>query len=142
MGYSIAAREAILNEVFRGTAATWPATYYVALLTTNPSDDAGTGLVESTTAVWTNYARASIANATGSWAAPAGGTTSPQTVSNAVAISFGTATTTANETISGFAIYDAATAGNLKFWGAFGTPPVVQNGDPVSFAIGALVVNC
>lgn len=141
MGYSIATRSAILNEVFRAVAHTYPATFYVALLTTDPSDDTGTALVEVATGTWTNYARAAITQATGSWNAPAGGTTSPQTVSNASSISFGTATTTGNVTITGFAIYDALTAGNLIAWASFGTPPVVQNGDPVSFAASQLVID-
>lgn len=141
MGYSIATRSAALNEMFRGTAHTWPATYFIALLTTNPSDDTGTGLVEVATANWTNYARASITNATGSWNAPAGGTATPQTVSNAATLSYGTAATTGNVTVNGFAIYDASTAGNLIGWAAFSTPPIVQNGDPVSFAASQLVID-
>ena len=140
-GYAVATREDILNEIFRAVAAIWPSTFYVALLTTNPSDDTGTGLVEVSTTTWTNYARVGVTRASTSWNAPAGGTTSPQTVSNAAAVSFGTATTTANVTVSGFAIYDAATAGALWFWSAFTTAPIVQNGDPVSFAAGALVVD-
>ena len=140
-GYAVATREDILNEIFRATAATWPTTFYVALLTTNPTDDTGTGLVEASTTTWTNYARIGVTRAAASWNAPAGGTTSPQTVSNAATVSFGTATTTANVTISGFAVYDALTAGALWFWEPFTTPPIVQNGDPVSFAAGALVFN-
>jgi hypothetical protein len=140
MGYAQAVRDEILNFYFRGGAApTPPSTWYVALLTTNPSDETGTGLVEVSTSNWTNYARQGVTNASASWAAPSG--TSPRVVSNAAAVNFGTAATTGNQTITGFALYDAATAGTFKGWAAFGTPPVVQNGDPTSFAISALVID-
>lgn len=137
MGFSQADRDAILNYHFRGGAApTIPATYYIALLTTNPTDETGTGLVEVATANWSNYARQSITNASASWNAPSG--TVPRQVSNAAAINYGTATTTGNQTITGFAIYDAASAGTFHGWGAFSPSVIVQNGDPVEFLAGTL----
>lgn len=142
MGLSIALREDILNACFRGTALpTLPTNYYVALLTTNPTDETGAGAVEVATAEWSNYARKSVANSTSGFSAPPGGTTSPQVISNAAIIDYGTATTTGNVTVTGFALYDAATAGVFYGWAAFSTPPIVQNGDPVSFAVAALVIN-
>lgn len=139
MGYSQALRDDILSW-FRGTAfPTVPANFYIALLTTNPTTETGTGLVEVSTANWTNYARQAVASSVAGWSAPAG--TAPRTISNAAVINYGTATTTGNQTITGFALYDAATAGTFWGWAAFGTPPVVQNGNPTSFAIGALVLD-
>lgn len=143
MGLSIVLREDILNAVFRGTALpSLPTNYYVALLTTNPTDDTGAGAVEVSTGTWSNYARKPIANSTAGFSAPPGGTASPQSISNAAIVDFLTAATSANVTVTGFAFYDAATAGVFYGWAAFSAPqPIVQNGDPVSFAAGALVVN-
>lgn len=140
MGYAQSVRDEILNYYFRGGAApTIPATYYVALLTTNPTDETGTGLVEVSTANWTNYARVGVASGSAQWNAPSG--TAPRQISNVNAINYGTATTTGNVTVTGFALYDAASAGNFKDWAAFSPSQIVQNGDPVSFAAGALVIN-
>lgn len=142
MGLSIALRDDILNACFRGTALpALPASYYVALLTTNPTDDTGAGLVEVATATWSNYARKAIANSTAGFSAPPGGTASPQSIANAAIVDFLTATTSANVTVTGFAFYDAATAGVFWGWAAFSPSQIVQNGDPVSFAIGALVID-
>lgn len=61
MGYSIALRDDILNAAFRGAAfPAMPGQYFIALLTTNPTDETGAGLVECGTSSWTNYARAAI----------------------------------------------------------------------------------
>lgn len=142
MGLSIALREDILNACFRGTALpTLPTNYYVALLETMPTDDTGAGAVEVATANWTNYARKPVANSTAGFSAPPGGTTTPQSIANAALIDFGTAATTSNRTIVGFALYDAATAGVYYGSAAFTPSQIVQNGDPVSFAIGALTID-
>ncbi len=142
MGLSVALREDILNAVFRGTALpSLPANYYVALLTTNPTDETGAGLVEVSTAVWTNYARQAIANSTAGFSAPGGGTTAPQSISNAAAVNFGTATISGTApVVTGFALYDAATGGNFWGWAALTSSQTINNGDPVSFAIAALVI--
>lgn len=121
--------DTFLDWYFRAVAHTPPATFYVALFTANPTD-AGGG-TEVGTGTWTNYARASITRATGSWDASSGGATE-----NTSAISFGTATATGNVTITGFGIYDASTAGNLLYWGT--CSGTVANGNAVSFAAGAL----
>lgn len=140
MGLSQADRDAILNYHFRGGAApTIPATYYIALLTTNPTDETGTGAVEVSTANWTNYARQAITDAAGSWNAPSG--TVPRKITNVAAINYGTAATTGTVTVTGFAAYDAASAGTFKFWGSITPSALVQNGDPTSFAAGALEID-
>lgn len=142
MGLSIALREDILNACFRGTALpALPANYYVALLETMPTDDTGAGAVEVSTANWTNYARKPIANTTAGFSAPPGGTVTPQSISNAAIIDYGTAATGSNRTIVGFALYDAATAGVYYGSAAFSPSQIVQNGDPVSFAVGALTID-
>jgi hypothetical protein len=137
MGYAQALRDDILNW-FRGTAMpSVPATLYVALLTTNPSDETGTGLVEVSTSVWTNYARQSVASSTAAWNAPSG--TVPRKITNANTLSYGTtAITGAAPTVTGFALYDALTGGTFWGWAPLSSSKVINNGDPVSFAAGAL----
>jgi hypothetical protein len=67
--------------------------------------------------------------------------TSGQTSNNA-AVAFPAATADWNngQTIGYFAIYDAATGGNLLYWAALTTPRAVTNGATASFAAGALTV--
>lgn len=134
MAYSSYTRSAILNWYWRGVATTPPATTYLALLTTSPTDDAGSGLVEMTTAAWTSYARAAIA-ASG-WNAPTG--TSPQTIINAAQI-VPAGTASAAVTVTGFALYDAASAGNFLGWGTLNSL-AVPSGDGLAFAAGALAI--
>jgi hypothetical protein len=116
-----------------------PATLYIGLLTDSNSKtqrDAGT-VTEVPTGTWTNYARVAVTNNTTNWPAATSG--SPSNKANGTAVSFGTATTTANVTCNAFGVWDALTGGNLKEWSDFGTPQIVQNGNPVSFPIGSLV---
>lgn len=134
MGYSTTTRTNVLNWLWRGVAFTPPATIYLALLTANPSSDAGSGLVEMTTSLWTGYARTSIAATV--WSAPTG--TAPQSISNSAAVTpAGTAASAV--TISGVAYYDAASAGNFLGWAAVGSG-AVASGNGISFAVNALTI--
>lgn len=140
MGYAVSVRESFLNFFFRGQAWSEAATsWYVALLTTNPSDDTGTGLVEVSTAVWTNYARVAVPRTTAGWTAPPGGTTSPQTTEAAAIVDFGTATISGTPPVlTGYVLYDAATGGTFKGWDTLASDQTVNNGDPVSIPVGNL----
>lgn len=120
---------ALLNHVFGNTAYTAPATLYVALFTAAPSD-AGGG-TEVSTANWTNYARAAVTNNTTNFPAASAGSKS-----NGTSISFGTAATTGNIAVTHFAIFDAASAGNMLRWGTCSA--TVANGNTVSIAAGQL----
>ena len=124
---------ALLNEVLGGINYAPAATVYIALYTANPTD-AGGG-TEVSAGTWTNYARVAVTNNTTNWPNASGGAKA-----NGTAIDFGTAATTGNVTLTGFGILDAAVAGNLLYWAAFSGSPIVQNGNPVSFAIGDLDV--
>jgi hypothetical protein len=142
MGYAQALRDDILNW-FRGTTMpTVPATLYVALLTTNPSDETGTGLVEVPTSTWTNYARQSIASSTAGWAAPSG--TNPRKITNANTLTLPSPTmspSSATVTVVGIALYDASTAGTFWGWVGLTASKVINNGDTVTFAAGALEID-
>lgn len=134
MPYSVYARQAILNWFWRGAPFTPVTVTYLALLSQNPSDDTGTGLTELTASAWTSYARTSI-SAT-AWTAPSG--TSPQTIGNTLAVTPpGTAASAL--TLSGFAVYDAATAGNFLGWGSLNSL-AIPTGDGVTFGPGVLTI--
>lgn len=128
--------DAVLNHVLRGVAfPTLGASTHVALFTAAPSDAGG-----GTEVTGGAYARVAVARATTAWAAPADNAGAQQT-SNSAAVTF--PNPTANwGTITHFGIYDAATAGNLLYWGAFATSRAINNGDTdVRFAAGTLAVN-
>lgn len=118
------------KHIFRTGSFTKPTGLYIALLTAAPSDAGG-----GTEVTGGSYARVNLAPGDANWTAPdsTGGLTD-----NAVAITF--PTPTANwGSITHFAIFDAASAGNMLFWGALTTPKTVNNGDPApSFPVGAL----
>lgn len=132
--FSTFLKNKILDHICNGTSYSAPGTLYVALFTANPTN-AGGG-TEVSTSNWTNYARiGKTANTTNFPAASAGA------VSNGTIVDFGTAATTGNQTITGFGIYDASTAGNLLMWHDLSPDVVVQNGNPVSIAVGDLDIS-
>ena len=137
-GKSVYLEDKWLN-MWKGTAFTFPSTVYVALLTTNPTDDTGTALVEVSGGA---YARQAIVGSSG-WSSIApvsgGSGTTPEQMSNSAVITF--PTPSANwGTITGIALYDASTAGNLLYWASI-TSQVINTGVVASFAIGSLKVS-
>ena len=121
--------EKLINHTFRNTAYTSPGTsIYVALHTANPTD-AGTG-AEVT---FTNYARQQVT----AWDAPG----SSRATQNTNAITFPTPGSNGNAQVTHIGIWDAATSGNLLFYGALTTPKDIQNGIPFSIAAGALDIS-
>jgi hypothetical protein len=136
-------RAAALTGISTATAAaaTGPATLYIALFTTTPTDSTG-----GTEVSGGSYARVSVTSALTAWAGTqsAGSTSASSgtsgTTSNNNAITF--PAPTANwGTVTGFGILDATSAGNLLFWAALTTSKTVNNGDAApSFAAAALTV--
>ena len=131
----------LVDFLFRAQTFTPPATLYVALYTANPTDSsAGTEVTGG------SYARVAVASSLANWAGTqsAGSTTASSgtngTTSNNNAITF--PAPTANwGSVTGTAIMDASTAGNMWFFGALGTAKTVNNGDAApSFAAGQLTV--
>ncbi len=131
----------ILDHILGGADYPRPATVHVALLTdsnTAVQRDAGT-VTEVSAAVWTNYARKAVTNNVTNFPAATG--TAPTTKANGTIIDFGTATVTGTApVVTAFAIYDAATSGNLLYHGALTTSMTINNTNPVSFPIGALTI--
>lgn len=130
----------LIDHIFRATAFTAPATLYVALLTSAPSDTStGATIAEAS---YTNYARASLAAGVANWKSTNGTTsgassgTTGQT-SNASTLTFGTAPGSGPTTVTHFAILDSATAGagNVLFFGSLGASKTINSGDPAPTAV-------
>jgi hypothetical protein len=129
---------AVLNEVFRNTNLTPPATY-VALYTADPTDAAGAGEVSGN-----GYARVQV-NRDGAttpfWTAPASNGSGGMKVENNDQIDFPTASGGAWGTITHFAIFDASSSGNMLFSGALTASKVIGDGDKLVFPANTLVIN-
>lgn len=119
----------LINHLFRGTAYTAPATWYVGLLTAGCSDSAA-----GTEVSGGSYARAGVASGTGNWAATSAGN---GTTSNVNAINFATPSAGWG-TVTHFGLYDASTAGNLLVCQALTVSKTINSGDTVSFPASSL----
>lgn len=120
----------ILNFLVGNTAWTPSASSWLALFTTPPTD--------STTGVELSgggYARVAITNSTAIWPGAAGGQ-----ISNASAFQFATATT-AWGNVSAFGLWNAATVGELIFYGTAASVKNVASGDVVRFPSASLTIS-
>jgi hypothetical protein len=115
---------ALINATLRNTTYTSPATVYVALYTSDPTD-ANTG----TECTGASYARESMA-----FGAPSNGVST-----NSSAVEFDQATGSWG-TVTHFGILDALTTGNLLYHGALTSSKVIENGDVFKFASAAVSV--
>ncbi len=109
-------------------AFTAPATH-VALFTVAPSDTGG-----GTEVTGGGYLRVTVTNNTTNWPAATGATAAK---SNGTVITFPTASASWG-TVVAFGIIDAASAGNLLWWGDLTTSKAIANGDTASFAVSSL----
>jgi len=130
----------LIDHLFRTGTFTKPSGLYVALLTAAPSDVGG-----GTEVTGGSYARVNLAPLDTNWKATQGGTSGVSSgtgglTSNATAITY--PAPTANwGTITHFAIYDAASGGNLLIWDALTAARTVLSGDPApAFAVDALTI--
>lgn len=132
-GFTDAVERAILDHILSDPPWTPPATLYVGLSSTTPTD-AGTGFTEPAG----SYAR--VATTGADWSAASA--TAPAVKTNAVELTFPTATTdwSAAANLTHFGLFDAASGGALLVWGALTTPKPVRAGDLARFAAGALVL--
>jgi hypothetical protein len=131
----------LIDQIFRGQSAPTTATLYVGLFTGAPSDAAG-GTEVSTNA----YARVAVTSSLANWAGTqsAGSTvassgTGGQT-SNNTAITFPTPTGGGWGTVTHFAIFDAATGGNMLLEGALAISKTINEADTVSFPAASLAI--
>lgn len=104
----------VLTWLFTGDAVTRPSSFYVALFTSNPAEDAsGTEVSTSGTA----YARQSVTFSV-----------SGNTASNSAAIEFPTATASYG-TVTHVGVFDASSGGNLIAYAALTTSKAIDTGD-------------
>jgi hypothetical protein len=115
---------ALINGTLRATSYTAPATVYVALFTSDPTD-AGSGTECSGSA----YVRQSA-----TFAAPSNGASS-----TSADIQFPQAGGSWG-TITHFGIYDASSSGNLLYHGALTVSKAIDTGDVFKIASGSLTV--
>ena len=104
----------VLTWLLTGDAVTRPTSFYVALFTSNPDEDAS-GTEVST--VGTAYARQSVTFSV-----------SGNTATNTAAIEFPTATASYG-TVSHVGVFDASTSGNLIAYAALTTSKAIDTGD-------------
>lgn len=115
---------ALINATLRNTSYTSPASVFVALFTTDPTD-AGTGTEVSG----------------GSYARQSATFTSPSNGSSTLAADVTFPTATGNwGTVTHFGIYDASTAGNLLYHGALNNSKNIQTGDILRIQVNNLTV--
>ena len=115
---------ALINATLRNTSYTSPATVYLALYTSDPTDaDTGTEVSGG------SYARQSI-----TFGSPSNGVST-----NTAAIEFPQATGSWG-TVAYIGIRDASTAGNLLYHTALDASKTIATGDVFRVAIGSLSV--
>jgi hypothetical protein len=117
----------ILDHVF-GKGSYTPPTIHVALSTADPLDNAS-GLAEPT---GNGYAR--VQTSASDWNAAYGGS-----LDNAADVTFPEATGNWG-TVTHFALFDAASGGNMLAHGALGQSKAIGSGDTAKFAAGDLDV--
>jgi hypothetical protein len=115
---------AVINAVLRNTTYTSPATVYVGLFTSNPTD-AGSGTEVS----GGSYARVAV-----TFGAPSDGVST-----NSAAVEFPQCTDSWG-TVTHIGIHDALTTGNLLFHTALDTSKTIETGDIFKIASGNLSV--
>jgi len=115
---------ALINATLRATTYTSPATVYVSLWTTDPTD-AGSGTEVS----GGSYARTAV-----TFGAPSNGATT-----NSAAVEFPQATASWG-VVGWIGINDAATSGNLLYHTALDTSKTIDSGDIFKISTGNLSV--
>jgi hypothetical protein len=118
----------ILDHIF-GKGNYTPTTIYVGLSTADPGDD-GAGLSEP---VGNGYTRA--ATSASDWTSASDGS-----LDNAGPIQFGAATGVWG-IVTHFALFDAASGGNLLAYGALMHPKAVGGSDTARFAAGDITIS-
>lgn len=119
----------LLDHLFDKATYTMPSNLYVSLSTADPTDDA------SGDAPPGGYDYARVSTASGDWEDAASGATQ-----NANAVTFPAANGGDWGTITHFAIWDAATVGNLLYYAALDASKAVNDGNTAKFLAGALDV--
>jgi len=115
----------VLDHVLATTAYTAPAGVYLALFTSDPAEDAS-----GTEVSGNGYARESVSFNAASGGSATGPTT--DTEFTASGGSFGT--------VSHFAVFDAASSGNMLYYGALSASKTVADGDSIRFVADSITI--
>ena len=127
-GFSTYLSQNVINSTLRGVAFSVPSTLYLAVFSSDPTDNNVTA--NEVAGAW--YAR----QATGAWAAPVG---SGNATSNNSQIQYN-AVTGSSVTVSHYGIYDAPTGGNLLYSDTLTTPKTLNVGDVLVIGAGQLAI--
>lgn len=131
----------IIDWLLRGQTYTPPTSVHIGLFTAAPSDAGG-----GTEVSGNGYARAAVSSSLTNWAGTqSAGSTTASTgtggqTSNNNSISFPTPSGAGWGLVTHFGIFDAASGGNLLFWGALTQSKTINPGDSVSYAPGQLTI--
>lgn len=117
----------ILDHLLGAATYTPPATLYLAVFTAAPTDAGG-----GTEVTGGSYARLAITNNLTNFPASSGGAKSNGAVLDMVTASASWGTVVA------YALFDASSAGNMIGWADLTSPVLINNGDTLRFAAGAL----
>lgn len=115
---------ALVNATLRNTTYTSPATVYVGLFTSDPTD-AGSG---------TEVSGGSYARQSASFAAPSDGASA-----TSADVTFPQATAGWG-TVTHFGVFDASSAGNLLYHGALTVSKAIETGDVFKISSGNLTI--
>lgn len=125
----------VINALLRGVTFPLPPKTYVSLHTANPGEAGGS---EVTTGAFPAYVRreAEQGGAIGSgWSAPSDGLSR-----NAKQLTYPGFDGASPVTVTHWAVYDAATGGNMLFYAPLQTSRQLQTGDVFVFDVNALTV--
>ena len=120
----------VVDLILGGNAFVSPATIYVALYTAAPNDAGG-----GTEVSGYGYARKDVANNSTNWPNAVNGMKA-----NGAIIEFAAASGGNWGTVTHFALFDAASAGNMLYYGALTSSKTINDGDQARFAVGTLTV--
>ena len=125
----------ILDHIFGSTSYSQAATVYIGLWAASSLSATSTGSTAGEVSGGA-YARVAVTNNTTNWTPT---NSSSQQKQNGTAINF--PTPTANwGTVGQVAILDAASAGNILYWGDLSSSQTINSGNTVSFAVNALTI--
>lgn len=119
------AQKALLDWALGGATPTRPPALFAGLAIGTPSS------ISASEATAAGYARRTVTMAA------AGTPASSGTATNNVAFTF---TFNAAQTVAGFHLWDATTAGNMLFYGQLSASSIMASGDTLAFASAALAV--
>lgn len=130
----------VLDVFIGGASFTPPANLYIALYTTGTTSESGTGTNAGAAEVaGGSYARVAVTNNATNWPAAAVASNGKTMKSNANSITFPTASADWGW-ITQWAIVDAATGGNIYYYGTFDVAKQILFGDTATLPPGAIKI--